>query len=783
MGRHTKQPAPPAISNPPNPAISDELLALQAIYGDDLTREIRTVKQPWKQPVSIAHYTLQLHHGDIRLNLEFEFSADYPASPPLLWLKGTSADFGPILQKAKETAQMHIGAEMMFEIFSCVQDCLADFSAENRVSAYDSMKDNERLNEQETKRQERHLQVQEQVTQRQATHLLKERVEKEIQDKMRKLVVAPPLDHARFKEIQTCPVPDTGCESLYMGWLPGNKESYLVYRCALGVSEETTIENVQHSLDAIQSICELPAVGKILDAKATQSRGQINVQIVFENRNHISLTHTMKISSPLNLDKTLLYLADILAVGDELSRRGLVFPARPDLIFFRGDGALELRVLVIDLMLAIFRPAVQYALIPWVMPDIPVLTANLWSIAAVFMYMCAPKITTFKSPADCAASFSQPDLAWLLKKFVSTDPANPLTIKSAISKLAAIDLKKSPREAPASPQLPVTKVERLKNSSRYHTDFSEIGYIGRGGFGAVVKAKNLIDGRVYAIKVIKVKVSDSSEKTDRLLREVQTLSRLQSNHVVRYYQAWFEDCAPGEMDFLEDSSDDDYESSLDGSVADTSDWLSSSGNLIGRVSKITSPTVDLQSASSPREVRLLYIQMEYCENKTLAHVIESGVDVETCWRLFRQMLEGLGHLHSQGIIHRDLKPSNIFLDEDDHVKIGDFGLATATSRRPEIQQLLSIPDHIFAKSNSLTSEIGTPFYIAPEVVNKLGKYNTKVDMYSLGICFFEMVYMMKTLMQKANVLRQLRTSAVEFPAGNFSLNKILILSIWATRQR
>jgi translation initiation factor 2-alpha kinase 4 len=42
----------------------------------------------------------------------------------------------------------------------------------------------------------------------------------------------------------------------------------------------------------------------------------------------------------------------------------------------------------------------------------------------------------------------------------------------------------------------------------------------------------------------------------------------------------------------------------------------------------------------------------------------------------QEIIEGLVHIHTQGMIHRDLKPFNIFLDAQDHVKIGDFGLAT-----------------------------------------------------------------------------------------------------------
>ncbi|CAN0581457.1 unnamed protein product, partial [Ectocarpus sp. 12 AP-2014] len=71
--------------------------------------------------------------------------------------------------------------------------------------------------------------------------------------------------------------------------------------------------------------------------------------------------------------------------------------------------------------------------------------------------------------------------------------------------------------------------------------------------------------------------------------------------------------------------------------------------------------------------------MEYCEN-TLRHIIDHGElwrEEQRCWRLFRQMLEGVDFIHSKGIIHRDLTPPNVFLDGEENVKLGDFGLATS----------------------------------------------------------------------------------------------------------
>ena len=77
--------------------------------------------------------------------------------------------------------------------------------------------------------------------------------------------------------------------------------------------------------------------------------------------------------------------------------------------------------------------------------------------------------------------------------------------------------------------------------------------------------------------------------------------------------------------------------------------------------------------------------MECCSNQTLKVLIDSGQLVKSSafelgWQLFRQITEGLAHIHSQGMIHRDLKPVNIFLNSAGHCKIGDFGLATTFSR-------------------------------------------------------------------------------------------------------
>ncbi|KAK1338915.1 hypothetical protein QTO34_019583 [Cnephaeus nilssonii] len=166
-------------------------------------------------------------------------------------------------------------------------------------------------------------------------------------------------------------------------------------------------------------------------------------------------------------------------------------------------------------------------------------------------------------------------------------------------------------------------------------------------------------------------------------------------------------------------------------------------------------------------VHYLYIQMEYCEKSTLRDTIDQGLyqDTNRLWRLFREILDGLAYIHEKGMIHRDLKPVNIFLDSDDHVKIGDFGLATDhLPFAADGKQDDAAGDHLIKSdpSGHLTGMVGTALYVSPEVQGSTkSAYNQKVDLFSLGIIFFEMSYYpMVTASERIFVLNQLRDKSV-----------------------
>ncbi|CAG2119245.1 unnamed protein product, partial [Medioppia subpectinata] len=207
------------------------------------------------------------------------------------------------------------------------------------------------------------------------------------------------------------------------------------------------------------------------------------------------------------------------------------------------------------------------------------------------------------------------------------------------------------------------------------TQFIEISTIGSGGFGTVFKVKHKLDDRIYAVK--RVQFGDFSEgKKQRILNEVKSLAKLDSDFVVKYYHSW-----------LESSH--------------------------------------------------LYIQMEYCSQSLQTLLADkpnvfqrqpedqmNAIEYFISCEIFKELLECVQYLHESipRVIHRDLKPENILIERNvksnRFVKLCDFGLATDHDPRRH------------TRSRYQHSFVGTYRYMSPEIYHSK-PYNHKSDIYSL----------------------------------------------------
>ncbi|TRY59291.1 hypothetical protein DNTS_016367 [Danionella cerebrum] len=125
---------------------------------------------------------------------------------------------------------------------------------------------------------------------------------------------------------------------------------------------------------------------------------------------------------------------------------------------------------------------------------------------------------------------------------------------------------------------------------------------------------------------------------------------------------------------------------------------------------------------------IVSIFMEYIPGGSIANILNQfGPLPERVFKLYtQQILEGVVYLHGNRVIHRDLKGNNIMLMPTGVVKLIDFGCA----RRLSCLQTST-------KGELLKSVHGTPYWMAPEVINETG-HGRKSDIWSIGCTVFEM---------------------------------------------
>ncbi|WP_332237453.1 Stk1 family PASTA domain-containing Ser/Thr kinase [Sporolactobacillus sp. KGMB 08714] len=188
--------------------------------------------------------------------------------------------------------------------------------------------------------------------------------------------------------------------------------------------------------------------------------------------------------------------------------------------------------------------------------------------------------------------------------------------------------------------------------------------LGEGGMAIVYKAKDLILDRFVAVKILRPELAGDEEFVRRFHREAESVASLSHPNIVAIYDIGEEeDC--------------------------------------------------------------YYIVMEYVHAMTLKEFIKdySPISISESVDIMKQVARAIAHAHARGIVHRDIKPHNILIDEEEHVKVTDFGIA------------LAISDSTITYTHSI---IGSAHYLSPEQARG-GKATVKSDIYAFGIVMFELL--------------------------------------------
>jgi len=189
--------------------------------------------------------------------------------------------------------------------------------------------------------------------------------------------------------------------------------------------------------------------------------------------------------------------------------------------------------------------------------------------------------------------------------------------------------------------------------------------IGRGGYGSVWLVKDTIIDEELVMKFLHAELVTDGIAAERFIREVRLARKVTHPNIIRLH-----------------------------------DYLS----------------LDKVSA----------ISMEYFDGYPLSDEIHKGaIEIHRAIKMLKMMCDALQAAHEVEVIHRDLKPANILLNDEDTIKIVDFGIAAA-SKQAESR---------LTRTGTL---VGTPTYISPEQIQGK-KVDGRTDMYSLGIIMYEML--------------------------------------------
>ena len=203
-----------------------------------------------------------------------------------------------------------------------------------------------------------------------------------------------------------------------------------------------------------------------------------------------------------------------------------------------------------------------------------------------------------------------------------------------------------------------------------------IELIGRGGMGAVYKARQKSLGRLVALKILPPRQGANPSFAERFSREAQALAGLNHPNIVTVH------------DF-------------------------------GRAGEF------------------FFLTMEYIDGVNLRQAMSAGrFTPQQALAIVPPICEALQFAHDRGIVHRDIKPENLLLDQAGRVKIADFGIARIMGAGLDPAAGVAANDSPGLTQDSV---LGTPRYMAPEQSAHPAQADHRADIYSLGVVLYELL--------------------------------------------
>jgi biopolymer transport protein ExbD/predicted Ser/Thr protein kinase len=215
---------------------------------------------------------------------------------------------------------------------------------------------------------------------------------------------------------------------------------------------------------------------------------------------------------------------------------------------------------------------------------------------------------------------------------------------------------------------------------RHFPGLEIVELLGRGGMGAVYKARQKRLDRLVALKILPPDVGSEPSFAERFEREAKALAQLHHPNIVTLYD-------------------------------------------------------------SGRADGLYYFFMEYVDGMTLRQLLEAGhVSPREALAIVPQICDALQFAHDRGIIHRDIKPENILINKEGRVKIADFGVAKIVARgAAETAGVGGVGGVAEAGQTESGRVLGTPQYMAPEQISRPLEVDHRADIYALGVVFYQML--------------------------------------------